>query len=77
MSTPPSRPGNSLALRGFIFALGLLALSWPFGVEPPDGGLALFFCYYMICWVILIVILALMARSIRRSGERRPLPPED
>lgn len=77
MSTTPSRPGNNLALRVFCFALGLLAFSWPFGVEPPEPGLAFFFGYYLVGWALLLVILALMARSIRRSGESSPPPPED
>jgi hypothetical protein len=66
-----------MAWRVFVFALGLLALSWPFGVGPPAPGLAFFFGYFLVCWALLLVILALMARSIRRSEESQPHPPEN
>lgn len=73
----PTPPGTSSALRVFIFALGLLTLSWPFGVEPSAAHLSVFFFYFLACWALLIALLALMARTIRRSEEPKPLPPED
>lgn len=73
----PTFLGNSPALRVFLFALGLLALSWPFGLDSSDKSLSMSFFYYLVCWGLLIVLLALMARSILRSEEREHLPPEE
>jgi hypothetical protein len=55
------------ALRGLVFALWLVLLSWPFWSDPSFRAIGFLFPYHLACWLTLVCILALMAWALGRA----------
>ena len=61
------------AFQLFLFGVFSTLLGWPLLTIDDQGRGALLFWYLMVVWCLAILLLALIARSLKEPGEREPI----